>query len=474
MEKLKSYIEFCSNDETENGMELKAFINKVENSGDTIEGVLSNIGHFAYHELCDHIWRILSEYEKDILLYITFSKRYFPEVISSKVDGIAKMIYEIEKEKEFSVEYVIYDMENKGLLISLEEKSYVVTEPLQKYLEGRLYYAENIVSQFVKYVVDETAFDRDDPDKGKKYIEGAEYLLDDIENNRIGAQNSNYLKWQLAVAITGVIEDNGALEEDEKLNDENLSLMEEYLFKALNLYKESIAEGKGLGGYGDSSELASNFNYIGYTLVQLDRLRKKYYNEMPQYKDEAREFLNLGLRNVQSDRLEALLWSNLGAWEDTYGSIFSAIDYDIKALKLKEKVVEKESREMLYVASDALLTTIKSHMNIAGKCKIAINNLLDEPAKVKISSDDKEQYLEKKSLDEKRIEYYFKLGTEHAVKAIELRQRIKNQDSFPQLEICKKRLKWLELTKQDKRFQKMKKSKALITYLESLKILYLN
>lgn len=195
---------------------------------------------------------------------------------------------------------------------------------------------------------------------------------------------------------------------------------------------------------------------------------------MPQYKDEAREFLNLGLRNVQSDRLEALLWSNLGAWEDTYGSIFSAIDYDIKALKLKEKVVEKESREMLYVASDALLTTIKSHMNIAGKCKIAINNLLDEPAKVRISSDDKEQYLEKKSLDEKRIEYYFKLGTEHAVKAIELRQRIKNQDGFPQLEICKKRMKWLELTKQDKRFQKMKKSKALITYLESLKILYLN
>lgn len=262
---------------------------------------------------------------------------------------------------------------------------------------------------YARYLCNCMLYERGIPDRGRHYWYAAECFINDIEWEAQYNLSNTTVFWSLLCVTAGSYDDVYPTAERKEYVDKTVKCINKALEVRRELYKIRDND-----QYFQSEAYAIDLNNIGYTLLHIDgnKFVKGEFGNCEKLIREIYDEIVPLIKNISSPRLEALIISNLGAVAGKYGNHIEAVRYDLKALDIKRNAIINEK----YSDTDSMLTTVKSHINIANNSLMALFEI---------------QFIYKiKGKDfvpiEKVDEYISLIGT-HAVEAVRLRKKINEE-----------------------------------------------
>lgn len=229
-------------------------------------------------------------------------------------------------------------------------------------------YKKVAVENFTKYLCDCLYFGRAYPEKGQLYWDSVNAIINDIETTALYDMKETSTYWSLLCGIISSYDDLDVFEDEEKVKETI-----EYVDRALSV-RNKVSQKNTIDSYFGSEAYAVDLNNLGYSLLNLEKKKKAgilystYEDLIRKIYDEIRPLLH----TTSNLKWKALVISNLGAIESRYGNYMLAVKYDLRAIAIKESLVNEEEERNLIVDKDLLLTTLKSHLNIVKNSIMAI------------------------------------------------------------------------------------------------------
>lgn len=348
-----------------------------------------------------------------------------------KINGIALTINDIVDSRSVIEAYYDYSDDNPNKYINFvqdcynshvifsDHKKFKLSDSFKKQIMlRRKTQRDDIILNFVNYLCDCLLFDRSDCYAAKDFFTGAKKFAENIENNYFPQLKNSVSHWRLLIMILSAMEDIDNVNQSTN-KDNNIEILK-YAKKAFEV-RQGLSDSFSSDPYFSSDIYAVDLNNLGYSLLQAHRngctlgtaqnsekiIREIFAEAMSFYKTST----NIGWK--------ALIISNLGAVEGIFGNYFEAVRYDLKALEIKNALIQRQSDGNFRDDRDLRLTKLKSHLNIVSNSSKALRKINND---INNDSDECNDELRDK------IQYYCELVGIHAIESKRLRYDIEQED----------------------------------------------